>query len=711
MRKPKSKRPPTPGPKPAGGAGSPAGGPAGRPTVGGGGARGAAAREKWIRLRVEAELLEDAHPGSGSGGGGIDALIARDRKGCPVIWASHLEGLLRDAAREVYEDREAQVSLLFGARGGVRQGALFTSLYSEAPGETRVWRSTARASFDNRAPAADTLRALEFVPKGTRFHGFIELRDDPDRHKLERLFRHVQAIGNGRSSGAGRVTFTVQEAGVQARNVDPSSECLRLLLRNLDPLCVSATAIPGNLIPSLPFMPGRTLLGALADWLHRAGESAAASLVVSGAISVGDALPLGGPVGETSLSAIEALPAPLALQSTKPSAQAGDMPWWSMPSSPPERVNVDARANASADGSKDGEGEKLKRPEPDLFVSRVAAGQWNAYRPDIRVRLRNGRNDPRQLDSDLFAVEQIAEHTWFLAELRAKSEAMAALRQGLLPLLNGSRWLRVGRGGAPVEVAGLEWLSPAPQRRRGTGLPASGAPPTVGAYLTLTSDLLARDEWLRWLTAWPESPDLIAGWPRGVKAEPVRQDETSIHGFNGTARLWRLPAAGIRRGSVFRVGGEAAGLLREAAAAGRWLGERTHEGFGRFRVDERLPGETGSVPAVLAPGATVDEPRPEQVARVTREWLRSSPQLAEPPGSGERRPSLSQWQDLVSALRAKDPVALSSRLNPATAGALAWKDERAAEILRRFQPMSEQDRIDYAETFVRWLRARMREKR
>src|SRR4051812_23980360 len=119
----------------------------------------------WVRRSISAELLEDAHPGSGAGGAGIDALVARDRDGRPVIWASHLEGLLREAARALHYG--ATVDRLFGERGRTRQPAAFTSLYADTAPTSRIWRATARASFNNRAPRRDTLRAIEFVPKGT----------------------------------------------------------------------------------------------------------------------------------------------------------------------------------------------------------------------------------------------------------------------------------------------------------------------------------------------------------------------------------------------------------------------------------------------------------------------------------------------------------------------------------------------------------------
>ncbi len=65
-----------------------------------------------------------------------------------------------------------------------------------------------------------------------------------------------------------------------------------LLLKNRDPLCITATATPDNLIPSLAFVPGRTLLGAVAAWLIAEGDRDTASLLTSGKVSVSDALPL-----------------------------------------------------------------------------------------------------------------------------------------------------------------------------------------------------------------------------------------------------------------------------------------------------------------------------------------------------------------------------------------------------------------------------------
>ena len=137
----------------------------------------------------------------------VDALVARDREERPVIWASHLEGVLRDAARRLRHDSS---EMLFGKAGGQRQRFILTSLYVAQDPGCRIWRSAARDSFENRAPKDDTLRAVEFVPKGTRFEGSVEL-SACDVPLLDRLIAEVDAIGRGRAAGEGRVKLTLAE--------------------------------------------------------------------------------------------------------------------------------------------------------------------------------------------------------------------------------------------------------------------------------------------------------------------------------------------------------------------------------------------------------------------------------------------------------------------------------------------------------------------
>lgn len=640
--------------------------------------------EDLVRYKITAELLADAHFGTGSGGGGIDALLARDRHGRPVIWASHVEGVLRDAARRLKGEETA--GNFFGRSGGVRQRALFTSLYTGEGTECRIWRSSARKSYDNRAPNDDTLRAIEFAPKGTKFVGEVELpsRDLP---LLQRLVQEVDALGSGRAAGAGRLKLALEAASLTTRQIGTPTSRLKLLLTNRDPLCITATATPDNLIPSLAFVPGRALLGAIADWLLVEGSSDTASLLTSGRISVSDALPL--PQAPTQLEPVEVVPAPLALQSKKPQGSAAPVPWWAQPKAGVKRVDA-GTAN-----------EKLKRPEDDLFVYRPATGEdWSDFRPAQRVRLRNGRSDPRQADASLFAIEQIVEETYFVTELLGAPEDMKQLAEWLKPVLSGARWLRMGRGGAPVEVVQIAWVNSTP-----TQTPEK-------ALLILTSDLLVRDECLRWRTTLDaESLQALLGINDLRLGQKPTQDWVMVHGFNGTSRLWRMPAAAIRRGSVFEVAGAGVAELARRAAQGKWLGERTHEGFGRFRLDEVLPGIMSDTIGCDEIDALEDDPT-EAIAVKTRKWFDERKALAKPSKAMERKPSLSQWFDLVTELERGNTKAISDRLKPTTAGARTWEHADARAILEKLSAIADpQDRTHHAHFFVRWLRAEMRKEK
>lgn len=646
--------------------------------------------EQWVRQTLTAEFLSDAHLGSGSGGGGIDALVARDRHDRPVIWASHVEGVLRDAARRLRGDQEAEA--FFGRGGGDcargdRQRAVFTSLYAKDNPESHIWRSTAREAFDNRAPKDDTLRVIEYVPKGTKLLGEVELPAS-QLDTLKRLVQEVDALGGGRSTGAGRVKLTLSDVARTPKKAGTPTGRLVLLLKNRDPLCITATATPDNLIPSLAFVPGRTLLGALAAWLIAAGDRDTASLLTSGKLSVSDALPL--PHAPSKLEGVEVLPAPLSLQSERPQGVAGDVPWWALPIAPTKRCDAWERQGDDK--------VKLKRPEDDLFVFRESANAaWTAFRPARRVRLRNGRPDPGQAEPALFAIEQIVEETSFLAEIHGPVEHMQRLAEALGPVLAGHRWLRVGRAGAPVEVVQHAWLEPA--------LPASlGGGEKV--RLTLTSDLLVRDEHLRWRTALDETAlkELLSV---DVQIGKSLQDSVRVHGFNGTSRLWRMPAAAIRRGSVFEVSGAGVAGLAARAAQGQWLGERTHEGFGRFHIDTKLPGVTGAAATSSRPTSVADGAE-EAIAAKTQEWFNAHQALAKPGGASDRKPSLSQWLDLVGDLERGDLNALHSRLHPTTAGGRSWQHQEASAILRALNEVQAPERTLYARYFVRWLRAAMR---
>src|SRR5690606_6534761 len=122
-------------------------------------------------------------------------------------------------------------------------------------------------------------------------------------------------------------------------------------------------------------------------------------------------------------------------------------------------------------------------------------------------------------------------------ELHGLPEDLKKISEKLAAVFEGRRWLRLGRAGAPVEVAQLAW-SKAPAATKTTDR----------ALFILTSDLLVRDECLRWRTMLNEkalhevvgTEDFTIVETEGGRHREL-QDTVMVHGFNGTSRLWRMP--------------------------------------------------------------------------------------------------------------------------------------------------------------------------
>jgi len=70
--------------------------------------------------------------------------------------------------------------------------------------------------IDNRAPQADTLRLVEFVPAGTRFEGFCNCATPSFTKLLEMVIGRCDALGALRNRGAGRVRWKLEEVDAAA---------------------------------------------------------------------------------------------------------------------------------------------------------------------------------------------------------------------------------------------------------------------------------------------------------------------------------------------------------------------------------------------------------------------------------------------------------------------------------------------------------------
>lgn len=598
-------------------------------------------------LDIQAELLEDLHAGTGLGMAGVDALVQRDRHGLPMISRTHLEGLLRAAALDSQLNPDV-TGQLFGRPGGPRQRAIFTSLrINEPPNhvQTRIWYATARTAFDNRAPLDDTLRIMEYIPAGTVLRGKVFLPEELVE-PLAKLLQRCAQLGAGRRRGDGLVRFTMSHVPPpQEREFPPRAGLhLRLRLRAVEPWCLARTGQPANIIPTERFLRGQALQGALIDWLLTwGGGTRVAGAIDWEAISVGDALPLPRAIETESLESIEVLPIPLSLGRPKPQGSRGPLPWWAENPTPPpsqDGLKGDDEKGAGPYGSQGAA--KLKRPADGEHIARSGNRGWRRYSPLISVHLRNSQPPAPGRPPELFAQEEVAEDTCFLTDIQFESGEVAdSFVQALHEVLTGRAWLSVGRGKAPAVVEEAVWMD----QTRGMASIESIRPPF---RLTLTSDLLVFDDWLCWERRLTEERlKQLAGVRADLEITLKGVEEsTEIRGFNAASGLPRAPVYGIKRGSSYRVDGAGAVEILRALAKKKALGQGTHLGFGRFRLDpDDMPPGLPEEPSV----AVERTPAPlDELNECLLERARELANQVPPPPVG---PSRSQWWALRDAIR------------------------------------------------------------
>ena len=594
-----------------------------------------------IHLRVEA--VEDLYTGSGTGGGDIDALVQRDRHNQPVIRASHLKGLLREAGEELIAlgaltDNDLD-ALLGSTKGSGRGALLFTSLRvsKDTQANTLIWGATQRVEHA-RAAKDDTLRFIEHIAAGACFAATLRLADARLQPLLERLLNRIDRLGGNRNRGGGLVKLDWHIQPLSSPDAAPlpsDSPRLQIVLRNLEPLCLPATGYPGNLIRTHSFIRGQALRGALIAWAIHNGHQNQIGLFER--IAVGDALPL--PNG--CQRAEQVLPIPLSILTDKPSGGDAQRPWWAGGQShSPETLD---RLYQQQDKDK----EKPKRPGGHEYLCRTAeVNHWQRYSPAMRVRLRNATPKRQSTeDTQLFSLEEIAEDTCFQADVHCTDQQTAhAFCTVFAPLLTGNDWLTLGRGGQPVCIESVRH-----------------APPTVLSplgddwTLTLTSDAIVRGERLEFVDSLDEKLLCrLGGITDAVDltiADSVVETET-VHGFNAVTGLPRSPALALRRGSCWRITGAASKALAQALLQHTHVGERGNEGFGRFVI--------GLHP--LAPDALGKPPSQPQTLKANREeeLLAQAHTLARQ--LNNNGPSLSQLQWLRSQATALQSAAQLEKL-------------------------------------------------
>ncbi|MGM0490475.1 MAG: RAMP superfamily CRISPR-associated protein, partial [Planctomycetota bacterium] len=621
------------------------------------------------RITFCCKLLEDLHSGSGLGRlKTVDDCHARDAAGRPVVWYSMLAGLLRDAADELCGlghplAEKDRIQRLFGTEGKESRAAIVCrSLHFHHDGA--LSRNTAEDAADrmfvnvistsrevySRRPLDETLRTIEYAVAGLIAHdGELRFRgDDKDHEKdaklLELCLRRLVALGGGRTRGAGRIQLSKIHAETLSGHCTnlllkgPPTRRVRVVLRNLEPLCLPATANPGNILETENYLPGQALRGAFLTALRVGGLTSGNDMDILAATTgaqftngyfVCYADPECGLPPD--LAQLVSMPLPLTAQEAKATAQTaptGNLPWWTKRTSRDRRwwsdpsLEQDTLWQDRNDESATAEAtSSFKRVKTDDYLVSTDGTTWRRQWPAVATLMRNrapvARQD-RNLDSrrpdathenddlekaDLFSEMVLTEDQCFVCEVVFETENAATVFQRVaVPLLASEEdqraWLRVGRGGRPMRIERAQWLgnSLTPQLK-------SGPDDKPNCFsLTLTSDLIVRAPNLTFRTtldtrtlaklagcAEHEVGKIGAGV--GVDPKASLSETRVVHGFNTAAGVRRTPALAIRRGSAFLIkpdgdDAEPARLLFNALAAretaGQGIGERLEEGFGRF---------------------------------------------------------------------------------------------------------------------------------
>lgn len=590
------------------------------------------------RIRIELKLLEDLHAGSGTGSGDIDALLARDRDEKPVLRASHVKGVWRDATTDQIK------KTLFGASGEAGGQLSLTSFYAVQVPEELRWSST---SFQagSRVPQEDTLRTRQFIAAESKFAASAWLPEiwEP---AFKQVVGRCDAFGARRRRGDGVVTITswqVQDCQSGDIQGEPTGTApvLRILLRAEDPLCLPLTGFPGNILPSECYIRGQQLLGGIAKVLLDAKQFAEAGEWLSRKVRIGNAYPLPNPAERDGRAVPEnwgdwaVLPIPLSFQRGKPGGSGGGFPWWAPT---PEGGGTEAKtvniidkfggepgpevAHHPPESDKKADpdrkpADKPKRPGDREFLFQEKSDEpWRLFAAPLRQRMRNALPRPPDDPGSLFTQEEIPERTLFLADIRFPDCGTAErLAKSLEPYIGPrSDCIRLGRGGAPAVIEKAQWL-PATATSG-----ASPPDPPQSLEILLTSDLIARDRHLAFL----ENLD-GASVARlcGLGASQVDQmkllkavgvaDTVEVHGFNALTGLPRIPALALRRGSCWRFETkdesqrESLALLKKALEnrLEDGLGERRSEGFGRFLLNFHDLISVDGIERPARPAATI----------------------------------------------------------------------------------------------------------
>jgi len=394
----------------------------------------------YKQYEVTYRLGSDAIIGSGMGGEfNIDLIVQRDKAGFPFIPSTVFRGILRHAADNM---KLPNIGELFGQSADTaknspkkRSPLIITSFYipdefktGQQPDDFVFLRSQTSLLNDHRVPDENTLRTVELIRMGTEFKGTILVPDSFDGIMKDLLSR-VRFVGHNQSKTAGMLLLLkitkINKAEISALSANSSDNCIRLFVKNYDPVCLPESAVSDNLLTTETYLSGRRVHGAIVSALIGSGaDNALVEKLFSGEIHVYNGYPC-----SEMISSI--YPQPVVIQKYK---------------------NKNGYKNKL--DSKDQE--KSSRPQDFDFCSFNQDGLFMPHSAKMRIAMRNQIKNGEK--SVLYSEEQLVESQFFPLDIKFKDNNALSdfCKTKFKDILNGSIPLRVGRSGRLFEIVKIE---------------------------------------------------------------------------------------------------------------------------------------------------------------------------------------------------------------------------------------------------------------
>ena len=158
------------------------------------------------------QLVSDAEPSSGFGTELLNSLVPRAADGCPIIPASHIKGLMKQALLDVAESLKPKgamhcIGCAFGTGGSaLSDEAVFSLADARCVSGGTISTVTRTALTEHGTAATGSLRTAECIATGAKFESRVHFLGKPSP-LLDTLIRYallsVMEIGGARNRGCG----------------------------------------------------------------------------------------------------------------------------------------------------------------------------------------------------------------------------------------------------------------------------------------------------------------------------------------------------------------------------------------------------------------------------------------------------------------------------------------------------------------------------